>query len=408
MNDQHESDDPQKTDGFAEPAAEESADISRLHVDGKEIILIGTAHISAKSVETVVSTIEAEQPDSVCVELDEQRFKALREETSWQDLDLKQVIRNKQTTFLVARLALMAFQKKMSLYTGVKPGQEMLEATIAAERCGASVELVDRDIRTTLLRAWRNTPFLKRSSVAALLVMGMFQRTEVDEEDLEELRDTHNISEILDELGDALPSVKSVLVDERDEYMAQRIRLAPGPKVVVVIGAAHKPGIIRHLTGQASHSVEELDDVPERGFVSKLLPWILPAIVIGLFVAGFFFGDPENFKRAALAWVLSNGIFASLGALLALAHPITIIVAFIAAPLTSLNPTVGAGMVTAFVQTFIAAPTVRDMERVGDDIVEWKGFWTNRLSRILLVFVFSNLGSSLGTFISFKWLKDLV
>lgn len=387
----------------------ESTDITRIEVDGKEIILIGTAHISAKSVETVVSTIEREAPDTVCVELDAQRFKAIREETNWQELDLVQIIKNKQTTFLVARLGLMAFQKRMSLYTGVKPGQEMLEATIAAEAADAEIELVDRDIRTTLLRAWRLTPFLKRSSVAGLLLAGVFQRTEVDEDDLEELRDTHNITEILDELGGALPDVKSVLVDERDIYMAAKIRQSPGQKIVAVIGAAHKPGIMKHLLREIpQQEVEEIEHVPERGPISKILPWILPAIVIGLFVVGFFFGDPEDFKRAAVAWVLANGTFAALGALLAGGHPLTVITAFIAAPITSLNPTVGAGMVTGLVQTFVAAPTVRDMENVGDDIVGWRGVWKNRLSRILLVFVFSNVGSSLGTFISFGWLKELI
>ena len=387
----------------------ESTDITRIEVDGKTIILIGTAHISARSVEIVADTIEREQPDTVCVELDEQRFKALREETNWEDLDLKQIIKSKQTTFLVARLALLAFQKRMSMYTGVKPGMEMLEATSSAEACGATIELVDRDIRTTLLRAWRKTPFLKRSSVAGLLVLGVFQKTEVSEDDLDELREAHNIAEVLDELGEALPTVKSVLVDERDTYMAHRIRSAPGDKVVAVIGAAHKAGILRNLQREIpAEEVSEIDSIPERGKLSRALPWILPAIVIGLFVGGFFFGDPEDFKRAALAWVLANGSLSALGALLALGHPLTIVTAFIAAPITSLNPTVGAGMVTALVQTFIAAPTVRDMERVGDDIVNWTGFWKNRLARILLVFVFSNLGSSLGTFVSFNWLKDLL
>lgn len=386
----------------------ESTDITRVEVDGKEIILIGTAHISAQSVETVVNAIETEHPDTVCVELDEQRFKAIRDEVNWDDLNLVQIIRNKQTTFLVARLGLTAFQKRMSLYTGVKPGQEMLDATHAAERVGAEISLVDRDIRTTLLRAWRLTPFLKRSSLATLLVAGLFQRSEVDEADLEDLRAEHNISEILDELGDALPDMKKVLVDERDTYMAHRIRTSPGEKIVAVVGAAHKPGIMRNwMQPTSDEQISAMEAVPEQGTLSRVLPWILPLIVIGLFVGGFFFGDPENFKRAAIAWVVANGSLSALGALLAMGHPLTIVTAFVAAPITSLNPTIGAGMVTALVQTLVAAPTVRDMEAVGDDIVNWRGIWTNRLSRILLVFVFSNLGSTLGTFVSFKWLKDL-
>ncbi len=387
----------------------ESTDITRITVDGKEIILVGTAHISAQSVEIVVRTIENEAPDTVCVELDEPRFRAIRDEVNWQELNLVQIIRNKQTTFLVARLGLMAFQKRMSLYTGVKPGQEMLEATHTAERMGAELSLVDRDIQKTLLRAWRLTPFWKRSSLGAVLLAGMFQKSEVDESELESLREEHNINEILDELGGTLPDMKRVLVDERDLYMAHKIRSAPGTKIVAVVGAAHKPGIIRNWAAETTDAqVDAIDFVPDRGAFSKVLPWILPLIVIGLFVGGFFFGDPENFKRAAIAWVVANGTLAALGAALAFGHPLTIITAFFAAPITSLNPTIGAGMVTALVQTLIAAPTVRDMERVGDDVVNWRGVWSNRLSRILLVFVFSNIGSSLGTFVSFNWLIDLL
>lgn len=387
----------------------ESNDITRIELDGKEILLIGTAHISAQSVQIVKDAIYDVRPDSVCVELDEQRYKGIREETNWEDLNLVEVIKKKQTTFLVARLGLTAFQKRMSLYTGVKPGQEMLEATLAADEIEAETVLIDRDIRTTLLRAWRLTPFLKRSTVAMMLIGGMFQRSEVGEDDLAELREVHNISEILDELGDVMPEVKSVLVDERDVYMAQKIREAPGKRIVAVIGAAHKPGIMRHMVQEtAQEEIDAIEHVPERGALSKVLPWVLPMLVLGLFVAGFFFGDPEDFKNAALAWVIANGAFAGLGALLALAHPLTILTAIIAAPITSLNPTIGAGMVTALVQTLLAPPTVRDMERVGDDVADLKGIWKNRLSRILLVFVFSNLGSSLGTFVSFNWLVKLL
>ena len=388
---------------------EESTDVTRVEVDGKTIFLIGTAHISAQSVEVVNTTIAAEQPDTVCVELDAERFKALSEQTNWQDLDLKQIIRNGQTTFLVARLALMAFQKRMSMYTGVKPGMEMLAATNAAKACGANIEFVDRNIRTTLLRSWRRTPFLRRSSLATLLVMGLFQRTEVSEEDLEELREAHNIAEVLDELGDALPSVKTVLVDERDTFMAHRIRHAAGQRIVAVVGAAHKAGILRNFAdGTTDATIEAIDSVPEPSTFSKLLPWLVPILIIGLFVGGFFWGDPEDVKRAALAWVLATGSLSALGTAIAAGHPITIISAFFAAPLTALHPAIAAGMVTGLVQTYFAAPTVRDMEGVGDDIVHWKGFWRNRLSRILLVFLFSNLGASLGMFISLGWLKDLL
>ncbi len=388
---------------------EESSDITRLQVGEKEIILVGTAHISQRSVDIVKSVIEENQPTAVCVELDEQRFLATTKVSNWDTLDLKEIIRTKQTTFLVARLALSAFQKRMSSYTGVKPGGEMLAAIEAAGLIDVPVVLIDRDIRTTLLRAWRMTPWWKRSSIAVLLVAGLFEKTEVSEDDLEKLRETHNISEALDEMGEILPSVKGVLVDERDLFMAHEITKAPGNCVVAIVGAAHKAGIIRHLTdGIDEVALEQTRHVPAKGGLSKILPWILPLIIIGLFVGGFFFGDMEDFKNAAMAWVLVNGILASLGALIAMAHPLTILASFVSAPITSLNPTVGVGMVAALVQTYVASPTVAEMESVGDDISHWTGWWRNRLSRILVIFVLTNLGSSVGTILAFKWLSKLI
>ncbi|MEZ4460470.1 MAG: TraB/GumN family protein [bacterium] len=389
--------------------SDEVSDITRLLLGDKEVILVGTAHISQRSVELVTTTIENEKPTSVCVELDEQRFQSMTKTSNWDSLDLKQIIRNKQTTFLVARLALSAFQKRMSSYTGVKPGAEMMAAVEVAQAHGIPVVLADRDIRTTLLRSWRMTPWWKRSSIAVLLIAGLFEKTEVSEDDLEKLRETHNISEALDEMGDILPSVKSVLVDERDLYMANEIANSPGNKVVVVIGAAHKAGIVRILSGNIDpEAVARTKELPEKTALSKVIPWILPLIIIGLFVAGFFYGDMEDFKRAALAWVLVNGVLAAVGAIVALAHPVTVVASFVSAPITSLNPTVGVGMVAALVQTYVASPTVADMERVGDDITHWSGWWKNRLSRILVIFVLTNLGSSLGTIIAFKWLADLI
>ncbi|TXD33410.1 TraB/GumN family protein [Lujinxingia vulgaris] len=390
-------------------AAPHEADITRLTVDGKSITLIGTAHISQESVETVRRILSAEKPETVCVELDSERFKALTEEQNFQDLNLREVIRKGQLTFLMARLALMAFQRRMGSYTGVKPGAEMAAAIELADELGLEVELVDRNVRTTLLRAWRKTSFWRRSAVAMSLLAGVFDRNEMGEEELAELRQSHNIGAILDELGEAMPSVKTVLVDERDLFMAHHIRNAPGQNIAAVVGAAHVPGLVRRLkAADTPEEARQVDEVPPRSTFSKLLPWLIPAIVIAVFVLGFFRADPGEFQNAAIAWVLANGSLSALGTLVALGHPLTIIAAFIAAPITSLNPTIGAGMVTAFVQTFVAPPKVRDLENIGDDIAEWRGWWSNRLARIFLVFFLSSLGSSLGTFVAFGWLKNLV
>jgi len=230
-------------------------------------------------------------------------------------------------------------------------------------------------------------------------VASLFETQKLDEDELARLRQSDTLSAMLEEMGTALPSVKTILVDERDLYMAYHIRNAPGSKVVAVVGAAHLPGILRHLSEKISaEAIDEISSIPLKSRLSKVIPWIIPAVVIALFIAGFFLGDREHLAETALAWVLANGLLAALGT----------VVAFVAAPLTSLNPTIGAGFVTGLVQAFIAAPSVRDMESVGEDLTTLRGWWGNRVTRILLVFLFSSLGSAAGTIVAFRWLKNLL
>lgn len=386
-----------------------SGDYTRLLVDGREIILVGTAHISQDSVDTVIRTIDDILPDTVCVELDHQRYQSLINKKGWESLNLKELIKKKQIPFLLTNLALSSYQKRMGLHTGVKPGAELAAAAQTAEERGMEVELVDRNIRTTLLRVWRKTGFWNKMKVMASLFGSLFEKQELDEGELAKLRESDTLSSMLDEMGKMLPSVKQILVDERDTYMAYHIRNAPGEKILAVVGAAHLPGITRLLQGEeiSADTIADISVIPPKTTLSKIIPWLIPGIVVALFIGGFFFGDRDQLADAATAWVLANGLFSALGALLALGHPLTIISAFIAAPITSLNPTIGAGFVTGLVQTFVAAPTVGDMEHVGDDLTTIKGWWRNRLARVLLVFLFSSLGSSIGTFVALGWLKDI-
>lgn len=384
-------------------------DITRVDLDDREIILVGTAHISQESVDTVEWVIDEEKPDVVCVELDRQRFESLRSDAQWEDLDLIEIIKEGKLTFLLARLGLTAFQRRMGAETGVTPGAEMAAAADAAEKMGVPVELVDRNVQTTLLRAWRLTPWWRRAEVAMLLVAGLFQGGDIDEDELSDLRGSAQIAEILEELGEVFPEVKEVLVDERDIYMADGIRNSTGDKVVAIVGAAHRDGIAHWLEETIPPGkLDEITTVPDKSTLSEFLPWIVPALVLGVFAYGFAYAPSQEFNRAALAWVLANGIFSAVGTIAALGHPLTVLAAFIAAPLTSLNPTMGAGMVTAFVQTLLASPKVRDFQSIAEDVTEWKGWWKNRLSRVMLVFLFSSIGSTLGTLIAFGWLKNLL
>jgi pheromone shutdown-related protein TraB len=333
----------------------------------------------------------------------------LRDQRRWESLNLIQVIKSGQVPFLLANLALAAFQKRMGLHTGVKPGAELAAAGETAERLGLEVRLVDREIRTTLLRAWRKTGLWKKLNLVSTLIAGLFENQKLDEAELARLRQTDTLSAMLEEMGTILPSVKTILVDERDTYMAHYIREAPGAKVVAVVGAAHLPGIIRQVTETISpDTIAELSIIPPKPAFSKAVPWLIPGIVIALFVAGLFAGDWGRMADAAVAWALATGLLAALGTLIAFGHPLTILSAFVAAPITTLHPAIGAGMVTGLVQAFVVAPTVRDMERVGDDLASLRGWWSNRMMRVLLVFFFSSLGASAGTLVALHWLKNLL
>jgi len=382
--------------------------VEQIKIGSRTYLLLGTAHISQQSVDKVKLVIETVQPDTVCVELDEQRYKSLTDKKKWENLNIIQVIKKKQVPYLIVNLVLASFQKRMGLQTGVKPGAELAAAAEMAKEHGCHLELVDRDLRTTLLRAWRKTSLWRKMMLLSTLFASLFERNEINEEELAKLQQSDTLSTMLDEMGDLLPSVKEILVDERDRCMADGIRNAPGETIVAVMGAAHMPGVINWLPQQQNaDELAEMNSIPTKSPLSKLIPWLIPAIIMVIFIAGFFFGDRSQMGEAAIVWILTNGILSAIGAAAALAHPVTIATAFVAAPITSLNPTIGAGMVTGLVQAFMAPPTVGNMEKVGDDLETIKGWWKNRLTRILLVFLFSSIGSAIGTFLAGYWLIDL-
>jgi pheromone shutdown-related protein TraB len=384
-------------------------DIHRLTLGDREIVLVGTAHISQQSVETVRRTIENEKPDTVCVELDAERLQSLRNPNRWESLNLIQALRRGQGPFLLVNLLLAAFQKRLGRQTGVKPGAELAAAADSAEQMGAALHLADRDIRTTLLRAWRKTGPFKKMHLLATLFASIFDNQKMDEEELAKLRGTDTLSALLEEMGRMLPTIKTILVDERDMFMANAIQQAPGHKIVAVVGAAHVPGLLRQLPNTIpQQTLDEISSIPTKARFSHIVPWIIPAIVLALFISGFLYGDRDRIAGAAVAWILANGLLAALGALIAMGHPLTIVTAFVAAPITSLNPTIGAGFVTGIVQAFVAAPTVRDLECASEDLATMKGWWSNRLMRVLLVFFLTSLGSALGTIVAFRWLADLI
>ncbi len=381
------------------PAHQHPDDVAVLHQDDKTILLVGTAHISKQSVDLVEQVINDEQPDTVCIELDDKRYEALSKQKRWENLDLKQVIRKKQLSTLLVNLVLSSYQKKLGTQLGVMPGTELLRAAQVAEENNITVALCDREVRVTLRRAWHATSLFKKGYLVATLFASLFDNTELDEEKLTELRNKDVLSELMNEMGEALPAAKEVLIDERDIYMAEKIKAAPGKRIVAVVGAGHMEGIKR-VIGQDNRSrIHEIDTIPPVSRIWKIAGWSIPAaILLSIAAIGFRQGAGEAGANA-LYWILANGIPSAIGAVLAFAHPATIFSAFAAAPITSLTPVIGAGYVCAFVQVMTQPPMVKEFESVGNDIGRLRGWWQNKLLRIFLVFILTGLGSSIGTWV---------
>jgi pheromone shutdown-related protein TraB len=379
-------------------AIEPHADLTRISIDNKEILLVGTAHVSKASVELVEKVIREERPDTVCVELCRSRHQSVMQQDQWREMDIIKVIREKKSFMLLASLMLAAFQKKLGEKLGVRPGQEMITAIETAKDQGAGICLADRDISVTLSRAWRHMGIWSRIKMLFQLLLSMGGVDEIEEKDIELLKETDMLESVLAEVEKTHPELRKILIDERDQYLAQKIRTSAGPKIVAVVGAGHVPGIRRYI--EKDQDISALDVVPPKGNMGRIFKWLIPGIIILLVAAGFFFGGAEAGKTMILWWVAINGIFAGIGAILAFGHPLTILTAVLAAPLTSINPMIAAGWVAGLVEAFVKTPKVRDLENLSTDIMSVRGFWRNKATRVLLVVVFTNLGSSIGTFVA--------
>jgi pheromone shutdown-related protein TraB len=373
--------------------------LTHLKFNEKEFILVGTAHVSKESARLAKSVIEEEKPDTVCVELCQSRFQAIRQKDQWQDTDIVKVIKEKNSFLLLSNLLLASFQKRIAKQFDVKPGEEMITAITTAESTGAQIHLADRDIRTTLSRTWRVMGFWSKIKLVFQLILSLGQLDEIKEEDIEKMKQQDVLETLLAEVGKSLPALKSIVIDERDQYLAEKIRTAPGNKIVAVVGAGHIPGIQKYWDSDID--TRALEQLPPKGKLIGILKWLIPVAIVGLFIAGFFYGGTEAGTDMIIWWILANGILAGVGAIIALAHPVTILTSILAAPLTSLNPMIAAGWVSGLVEAFSRKPKVKDLERLPEDILSIRGFWKNNVTRILLVVVFTNLGSSLGTFIAF-------
>ncbi len=385
---------------------QESENVFHLTFDDKEIILVGTAHVSRESVDLVRNVIEAERPDTVCVELCPSRYQSIIDANQWKNTNILKVIKEKKAFLLLANLMLASFQRRIGEKFGVKPGAEMVQALQSAESVGARIHLADRDVRTTLSRTWRLMKFKSKVKVLAELLTSLGELEEIKEEDIESMKNKDVLESLLSEVGEKLPEIRNILIDERDQYLAHKIRTAPGEKIVAVVGAGHVPGIQKYW--QTPVDLAALEEVPPPGKLAGLLQWSFPLLIVGLIASAFFTAGAATGKDVIKWWVLANSGFAGLGAAMALGHPMTILSAVVAAPFATLNPLIAAGWISGLVEAFVREPKVKDFEDLAQDISSWKGFWRNKITRILLVVVLTNLGAVTGNFIAIPVILKLV
>lgn len=373
-----------------------------LELNNRKITLIGTAHVSAESISEVENVISDVKPDCVAIELDEKRYESITNPDKYRELDIIKVLKRKEGFLLLANIVMASFQKRMGKNSGVKPGEEMVAAINKAKELNIPTALVDRPIQITFRRAWKKTSAYGKTQLLSALLASGFSKDEISSEEIENLKQSSEMDSMMKELSELMPAVKQVLIDERDQYLASHIWKAEGNNIVAVLGAGHLPGVEAHLKkiaeNQASTDTSEIASIPESSIFSKIMMWLIPALIVAVIAFGFYIGGKDAGSKMALNWILWNGILAGLGALIAGGNPLTILVSFVGAPVTSLCPFIGVGIVAGIVQAAICKPQVKDLETLSDDAGSIKGFYKNKILRVLLVFLLSSVGSSIGTF----------
>jgi len=378
-----------------------------------QIVLIGTAHISQQSVDEVTAAIETYQPDVVAIELDERRYKSLTEKDRWENLPVTKLLRSNNAFFLLAQTFLASIQRRLGKEYGVEPGSEMIAAINEAKKQKKEIELVDRDIAITLKRAWKKMGIREKFRVfwEFLKALVGLEDDELEDINLEEIMDQDLISTMLEEFGSIAPSVTTVLIHERDSYIAEKITelRTEGKKVVAVVGAGHLKGIKQRLTDPGfSADLEELNQVPTRRVsILKLIGYAIPVLFAVLIIYGFYTGGLQRSLTMFLYWFLINGICSAVGTIIARGHPLTILTAFIAAPITSLNPAIAAGWVAGYVEAKLRTPRVKDFQGLST-IESFSDFTSNKVIRLLLVVALANLGSMIGTIAAFPYITSLL
>jgi len=362
--------------------------------------LIGTAHISSASVDLVRNQIEEWSPDLVAVELCESRKASLLEPDALDNEDLLKILNDGKSHMILLQSALAAEQRRMGISSGEKPGAELLAAIEAAEDAGIPVELIDRDVLITLRRAWAKMGFIEKFRVLDAL---LWQEDDEEGATVEELlEDSDMLSKLMEEAREVAPAAGSVLIDERDVFLAGRIQQIRGRgKILAIVGAGHLNGIQENLAEPAMETasrITELSEEPRKSVLPKALMVVIPLFLIGAVAWMGYTGKIDALKQTALAWLVINAGLTGLGVLLARGHPLSILVGSVASPITSLNPTLAAGWFAGYTQLKITPPTGGDAQEFlsMENLSVW---WKNRVGKVLLVTMMGNIGSSIGTWI---------
>ena len=384
--------------------------IQSLSIGEGTITILGTAHVSRASADMAKELIESKQHDVVCIELCQSRFNAMTDPNALAKMDLFDVIRSGKASMVTASLALGSYQQRMAEQLGIEPGLEMKTSIKHAKELDLPVVVIDREVGTTLKRVYHNVPFWKRLYIIAGLFTSVVSRETVSEEEIEKLKTGDLLETTFAQFSEDANDLFVPLIDERDRYMTakllQTLKDYPGKNLLAVVGAGHVKGMISYLQKHSQDSsydpgkvTSELDIIPKKRSWLKFIPWIIVALVLFGFYLGFQ-KSPDLGWSLIWQWIVINGSLSALGAAIAGAHLLTIITAFIAAPITSLNPTIGAGMVTAAMELFIRKPTVNDFSDLRKDTSSAWGWRKNRVARILLIFILSSLGSAIGTYVA--------
>jgi len=378
---------------------------------GDNIILVGTAHISKDSVEEVKQVIAEFKPDIVAVELCKRRYEAITKKDKWESTPVTQLLKSNQAYLMLAQTFLGSIQRKLGKEYGVEPGSEMVAAMDEAKKHNLDVALVDRDISITLKRAWKKMGIREkfRLSWEFLKAMLGFDEEELEELDLKELMNQDMISTLMEEFGEIAPSVTTVLIHERDEYIAKKILdKSKEGRIVAVVGAGHLKGIQKHLEKkQLDVDLKELEYVPKKRFsILKAIGYTIPVIFVVLLAYIIIQGSLEQGLNALKWWFIINGTLSMIGTMIARAHPLTWLTAFVAAPITSLNPAIAAGWVAGYVEAKLRTPVVKDFKELSK-LEGLRDFWNNKVIRLLMVVALANVGSMIGTFVALPYLVNL-